>query len=300
MQSKADIQLRTFADHLALERRYSAHTVRAYVDDLHAFLGYLSSQYDLSDAAEAATHHVRSWLSSLAESGLTPRSINRKLSTLRSFYVHGRRVGDFRSNPASSVKSLKVSKRLPSYVEKDQMERLFDGFSPQADLRGDTERLMLELLYQTGVRVSELLSIRPEDVHRAGSTLKVLGKGGKERVIPLGPQMLERIQAYLTRKREEEGVNTEGFLLETPDGRRMQSRQAYEIVRRHLSTVTTAERKGPHVLRHSFATHLTDGGAELNAVKELLGHSSLAATQVYTHNSIGRLLEAYRKAHPKG
>jgi integrase/recombinase XerC len=155
-------------------------------------------------------------------------------------------------------------------------------------------------LYQTGVRVSELLSIRPEDIHPSACTLKVLGKGGKERIIPLDASMVRRIEAYLKEKRREAGAATEGYLLESPSGRRMQSRQAYEIVRRYLSMVTTADRRGPHVLRHSFATHLTDGGAELNAVKELLGHSSLAATQVYTHNSIGRLLEAYRKAHPKG
>ena len=300
MHSTTDIQLQSFVDHLALERRYSAHTVRAYGDDLRAFLDYLNSQYGVSDAAGVEAYHVRSWLSSLAEGGLSPRSINRKLSTLRSFYAHGRRVGVFGSNPATGVRALKVSKRLPSFVEKDQMEALFSRVAFPEGLRGDTERLMLELLYQTGVRVSELLSIRPADVNTAGRSLKVLGKGGKERIIPLDDRMVERIAGYLNRKSGEAGLPTEGFLMESPSGRRMQSRQAYEVVRRYLSMVTTAERKGPHVLRHSFATHLTDGGAELNAVKELLGHSSLAATQVYTHNSIGRLLEAYRKAHPKG
>lgn len=295
-----DQRIKAFAGHLAHERRYSPHTVRAYVDDLRSFLDYLSAQYGVDAPADVETYHVRSWLSSLAESGLSPRSINRKLSTLRSFYDHGRRVGDFGSNPATSVKSMKVSRRLPSFVERENMELLFSRADFTDDLRGDTERLMLELLYQTGVRVSELLSIRPEDVNRAGRSLKVLGKGGKERIIPLAPCMLDRIESHLGRKASEGGGASEGYLLETPAGRRMQSRHAYGIVRRHLSTVTTAERKGPHVLRHSFATHLTDAGAELNAVKELLGHASLAATQVYTHNSIGRLLEAYRKAHPKG
>ena len=300
MAPPIDIQLRAFVVHLALERRYSDHTVRAYGDDLRAFQDYLNSQYGLSDAALVEPYHVRSWLSTLAEGGLSPRSINRKLSTLRSFYAHGRRVGVFVSNPATGVKALKVSKRLPSFVEKEQMEALFSRVVFPEGLRGDTERLMLELLYQTGVRVSELLSIRPSDVNPSGRTLKVLGKGGKERIIPLDDRMVARITGYLSRKAGEAGVPSEGFLLETPSGRRMQSRQAYEVVRRYLSLVTTVERRGPHALRHSFATHLTDGGAELNAVKELLGHSSLAATQVYTHNSIGRLLDAYRKAHPKG
>lgn len=300
MSSPTDVQLQAFSSHLAHERRYSPHTVRAYMDDLRDFTDYLSIQYGLADAARAEAFHVRSWLSSLAEAGISPRSINRKLSSLRSFYLHGRRTGVFEANPVSAVKALKVSRRLPSFVEKEQLDLLFRQVDFPEGLRGDTERLMLELLYQTGVRVSELLSIRPRDVHPESRSLKVLGKGNKERVIPLGDPMLERIAGYLARKVREGGGVTEGYLLETSAGRRMNARQAYAIVRGYLSMVTTSERKGPHALRHSFATHLADNGAELNAVKELLGHSSLAATQVYTHNSIGRLLEVYRKAHPKG
>jgi integrase/recombinase XerC len=300
MPSPIDIQLQAFHSHLAHERRYSVHTVRAYMDDLRDFTDYLLSQYELSDASCVEAFHVRSWLSSLAEAGISPRSINRKLSSLRSFYVHGRRTGVFRSNPVSALKALKVSRRLPSFVEKEQLDRLFRQVAFPEGLQGDTERLILELLYQTGVRVSELLSIRPEDVHPESRALKVLGKGNKERIIPLGDPMLGRIAGYLKRKEREGAGATEGYLLETSAGRRMNPRQAYAIVRGYLSRVTTSESKGPHALRHSFATHLADNGAELNAVKELLGHSSLAATQVYTHNSIGRLLEAYRKAHPKG
>ena len=206
----------------------------------------------------------------------------------------------FAANPAASVRSLKVSRRLPSQVEKGSLEGLFEHGPFPEGLRGATERLILEILYQTGVRVSELLAIRPEHVQPSTRSLRVLGKGNKERLIPLGTGMLQGIEDYLKVKASEGGGVTEGYLVETAAGRRMHPRQAYGIVRRYLSLVTSAESRGPHALRHSFATHLTENGAELNAVKELLGHSSLAATQVYTHNSIGRLLEAYRKAHPRG
>lgn len=300
MSSLADNQLQSFSRHLSVERRYSPHTVRAYVDDLRAYIDHLSYLYGLSDAGLAESFHVRSWLSSLTEQGLGARTINRKLSSLRSFYTHGRRVGSFATNPAASVRSLKVSRRLPSQVEKGSLEGLLENGPFPEGLRGATERLILEILYQTGVRVSELLAIRPEHVQPSTRSLRVLGKGNKERLIPLGAEMLRGIDDYLKTKASENGGVTEGYLVETAAGRRMHPRQAYGIVRRYLSMVTSADRRGPHALRHSFATHLADNGAELNAVKELLGHSSLAATQVYTHNSIGRLLEAYRKAHPRG
>jgi integrase/recombinase XerC len=289
-----------FIEYLQYEKRYSAHTILAYGEDLSQFSRYLQSTYEKADPLQAAALHIRSWMAGLAEEGVKPRSINRKLSCLRSFYTYGRRKGLISVNPAAGIRVLRTPKRLPSFVEERQMRMLMEDIPFPAGPEGALHRLIIDLLYQTGMRVSELLQIRPEDMGNGNGTLRVLGKGKKERIIPLSEGMLTDIRSYLTEKDREQGGRTEGFILETKEGRRMSARQVYAIVKRYLSQVTTAEKKSPHVLRHSFATHLTNHGADLNAVKELLGHSSLAATQVYTHNSIDKLREAHRKAHPKG
>lgn len=237
-------------------------------------------------------------MADLSTRGLKARSVNRKLSCVRSFYSHGRRVGVFLTDPCRDVRLLKVPKRLPVYVEESGMRMLLEDLPFPEGSRGDTERIILEVLYGTGMRISELLQLRVRDIDVRASSLRVMGKGGKERVIPLGPALLERLREHIARKASP-GAG-EGWLVEKEGGGAMHPRTAYGIVRRYLSLVTTSEKRGPHVLRHSFATHLTDRGADLGAVRELLGHSSLAATQVYTHNSIAKLLETHRKAHPKG
>jgi integrase/recombinase XerC len=292
--------LQSFIDYLRFEKRYSAHTVKAYSDDLSQFFIYLSEQYELTDPHAVTTSIIRSWMASLAEKELNPRSINRKLSSIRSFYAHGRRTGIFNNNPASPIQVLKTSKRLPSYIEEGQLNDLFQVVEFPDSWDGHSERLILEILYQTGIRVSELVNIRENHISQNLQSLKVLGKGNKERVIPVGAELMAKIIDYKQRKTLLDECEREGFLLENEKGRKLHTRSVYSVVRKYLSLVTTAEKKSPHVLRHSFATHLTNHGADLNAVKELLGHSSLAATQVYTHNSIEKLRDIHKKAHPRG
>jgi integrase/recombinase XerC len=292
--------IQTFIDYLRFEKRFSVHTVKAYTDDLNQFFSYVHIQYEIENPEAISTLLIRSWMASLAEQEMNPRSINRKLSCLRSFFDHARRTGKLQSNPAASIQVLKTAKRLPSYVEEGQMNDLLRHVEFPDDWNGKTERLVVEILYQTGIRVSELVNIRENHVNQSLQSLKVLGKGNKERIIPLGKSLLEKISGYVIQKSSYLEGEGGGFLLENEKRKKMQTRQVYSIVKKYLSLVTTAEKKSPHVLRHSFATHLTNRGADLNAVKELLGHSSLAATQVYTHNSIEKLRDIHKKAHPKG
>ena len=292
--------VQSFIDYLRFEKRFSVHTVKAYTDDLSQFFSYVHIQYEIENPEAISTLFIRSWMASLAEQEMNPRSINRKLSCLRSFFDHARRTGKLQSNPAASIQVLKTAKRLPSYVEEGQMNDLLRHVEFPDDWNGKTERLVVEILYQTGIRVSELVNIRENHINQSLQSLKVLGKGNKERIIPLGKSLLEKIRGYVSQKSHYLEGEGGGFLLENEKRKKMQTRQVYSIVKKYLSLVTTAEKKSPHVLRHSFATHLTNRGADLNAVKELLGHSSLAATQVYTHNSIEKLRDIHKKAHPKG
>lgn len=290
----------SFVDYLRYEKRYSAHTVRAYGDDLTNFFDYLFLQYGLADASDVMPFHVRSWLAAMTEAGLKGRTVNRKMSCLKSFFKYGRRIGTVMHDPLIDVRVLKTSKRLPSSIGEEQMRVLLHDVEFPEGVAGGLARLVLQVLYETGVRVSELTGLREADVDMHSYTLKVLGKGAKERIIPLSAALVSEVSRFITEKVGGMEVSSQGFLFEYPDGRRLQPRKAYDIVRKYLSMVTTAEKKGPHVLRHSFATHLSNHGADLNAIKELLGHSSLAATQVYTHNTISKLREAHRKAHPRG
>lgn len=299
MHIPADAAINSFIEYLRYEKRYSEHTVLAYGEDLAQFRQFIERQYDIPDPLQARSVHIRSWMAELAEQGVKARSINRKLSCLRSFYTHGRRTGILAVNPATDIRVLKTPARLPTFIEERQMRVLLEDVAFPAGFEGMRERLIVEMLYQTGVRVGELLKAEPADIDFGGRTLKVIGKGRKERIIPLSEGLVGQLRTYLREKGREEAGSEGGCLFETAPGKPMTARRVYGIVRRYLSLVTTAPKRSPHVLRHSFATHLTDHGADLNAVKELLGHASLAATQVYTHNSIGKLREAHRKAHPK-
>jgi integrase/recombinase XerC len=289
-----------FIDYLRFEKRLSAHTVKAYADDLNQFFTYIRGQYETETPEAITAIIIRSWMASLAEMQMNPRSINRKLSCLRSFFTYGRRTGKIKSNPAASLSLLKTAKRLPSYIEENQMQVLLEQVEFPDNWNGKTERLAIEILYQTGLRVSELVNIKEKHISQSLESLKVLGKGNKERILPIGEKLLVMLESYLREKKENGEQAGERFLLENEKGKKLNPRRVYTLVNTYLSLVTSAEKKSPHILRHSFATHLTNRGADLNAVKELLGHSSLAATQVYTHNSIERLRSIHQKAHPKG
>lgn len=289
-----------FLDHIKFEKRYSAHTLRAYSDDLLHFYGFLQMQFEISKPNLITPAMIRSWMASLTLAKIQPRSINRKISSLKSFFKFCLTQGLINANPTKALQILKTKKRLPSYIEQEQMDLLLNSISFPNSFEGRTEYLSISLLYQTGLRVSELVNLKVTQIDRSARQLKVLGKGNKERIIPLNLEMLKRVDEYKQERKLIFSDDSTLNLLVNSKGLPTNARKLYDVVKKYLSLVTTAEKKSPHVLRHSFATHLTSNGAELNAVKELLGHSSLAATQVYTHNSIERLRDIHKKSHPKG
>jgi integrase/recombinase XerC len=291
--------IQPFIDYLKFEKRYSVHTIQAYRDDLVSFFDYTALQFGEVELRGITPPVIRSWLASLKDAGLSSRSVNRKISSLRSFYKYQLRSGAVEQSPMTAVTSPKVSKRLPVYVEEKDMAVLLDDIRFPDTWEGWTDRLSLAIFYHTGMRLSELVNLRESQVDGGKRTLKVLGKGNKERVIPVSPALVEGIQVYTRKKRIElEAPDTE-YLLVNGKGKKLYPKYLYRSVRKYLAQVTTIDKKSPHVLRHTFATHLMNQGAELNSVKELLGHSSLAATQVYTHNTIEKLKDVYKKAHPK-
>lgn len=292
-------QLQPFLDYLKFEKRYSRHTLLSYENDLVGFFDFLELQFGPVTVPEITHTFIRSWLASLKDAGLTAKTLNRKISALRSFFKYGLKTGVLAQSPMAKVVAPKNEKRLPQFVADKDIRTLFDYVEFPDSFRGRTERLALELFYQTGMRLSELTGLKESAVNAATQSLKVLGKGNKERIIPVGTDLLRHIDTYLHEKKQREGADRT-VLLVSEKGRPLQPRAVYAFVKKYLSLVTTIDKRSPHVLRHTFATHLTGAGAELNAVKELLGHSSLAATQVYTHNSIEKLRQVHQNFHPKG
>lgn len=291
--------IQPFLDYLKFEKRFSRHTVIAYETDLVAFFDYIVLQYGATPVGEISHLFIRSWLASLKDAGMTAKSINRKISSLRSFFRYSLKTGLVAQTPMLKVVAPKNEKRLPQFVAGKEMETLFQHVEFGADWKGQTERLVLLLLYHTGMRLSELTGLKESGVQAGSQSLKVLGKGNKERIIPVSAGLMEEICRYREAKKALHAVAPAGTLLITEKGKSLAPRSVYTSVRKYLSLVTTIDKRSPHVLRHTFATHLTGNGADLNAVKELLGHSSLAATQVYTHNTIEKLKNIYKKAHPK-
>jgi integrase/recombinase XerC len=290
--------LQPFLDYLKFEKRYSRHTIISYQTDLISFLDYLVTQYG-GEAIDQISHiYIRSWLASLKDEGLTAKSINRKISSLKSFFKYQVKTGVVKQTPMTKVIAPKNEKRLPSFVADKDMKMLFTHVSFTDDWKGITERLLLLLFYHTGMRLSELIQLKESQVNKGNHTIKVLGKGNKERIIPVSPELLQEITGYV-QKKSVELKEAEDYLLVNEKGKGLKPRSVYTSVKKYLSLITTVEKRSPHVLRHTFATHLTNNGADLNAVKELLGHSSLAATQIYTHNTIEKLKNIYKKAHPK-
>ena len=290
----------SFQDFIKFERRYSVHTIRAYKDDLEHFSQFLKAQFEVDRVDQINPSMIRTWMAAFAAQKVMPRTINRKVSTLKSFFKYCLVKQWLEVSPAKTIQVLKTKKRLPTYIEQDQMENLLQhDFFPD-DFDGRMEYLVVAILYQTGMRVSELVNLKESQIDFSRSQFKVLGKGNKERVIPIGSHLSSIIKSYIVERNNNYGDHDQRLLLMNSRQKNPTARQLYTIVKKYLSLVTTADKKSPHVLRHSFATHLTSNGAELNAVKELLGHSSLAATQVYTHNSIDRLRDIHKKSHPKG
>ncbi len=287
----------SFLQYLQYEKRFSNHTLLAYSTDLNQFYSYLQLTYEIKELAEINHTVVRSWIVSMMEQKISPRSVNRKITTLKTFYKFLLRQNLVTENPMLKIQSPKTSKRLPMFVEKQKMDMLLDndnvGFAE--DEEGLRNKLMIELFYATGMRLSELINLKQQDVDLAACQLKVLGKRNKERIIPFGHELKSKIEEYLEIRKT---TNSE-YLLTGKGGKKMYEKLVYRIVNKYLSVVTTTDKKSPHVLRHTFATHMLNNGADLNAIKELLGHASLSATQVYTHNTVEKLKNIHKQAHPK-
>lgn len=288
-----------FINYLRFEKRYSQHTVMAYQRDLEQFDQYLSGQYGALNIEEINAIYLKSWLANLRlEKEVEVRTINRKISSIRSFFRFLLRKGQIQNNPATVLKVLKTPKRLPAFIKEDQVAEVLQQ-PENDDWKEKTGWLLLGLLYNTGLRVSELASIKEHHVDIKAAHIKVLGKGNKERIIPLKAEMLEELKAYIQAKRQLEIKVDQSSLFVNAKGRAVNVKYIYREVRNRLNSIGQISKKSPHVMRHSFATHLLNNGADLNAIKELLGHASLAATQVYTHNTIEKLKAVYKQAHPK-
>jgi integrase/recombinase XerC len=290
--------IQSFLDYLKFEKRYSRHTVISYETDLVSFFDYIITQYGETPLTQLSHIYIRSWLASLKDEGLAAKTINRKISSLKSFFKFQLKTGVIKQTPMVKIVSPKNEKRLPNFVADKDMKTLFDHVEFPDSWQGKTERLLMLLFYNTGMRLSEVINLKDSQVNASNHSLKILGKGNKERIVPVSPELLSEIKNY-QRERNDFIVEKTDLLLLTEKGKNLSPRGVYSSVKKYLSLVTTIEKRSPHVLRHTFATHLMNNGADLNAVKELLGHSSLAATQVYTHNTIEKLKNIYKKAHPK-
>jgi integrase/recombinase XerC len=291
-----------FLDHLAHEKRCSPHTVAAYRRDLAQFTAFLQAQAGVELPEQAGARAVRAWMMDLMASGTGPRSVNRKLSALRAYYRFARLVGVVEQDPTDLIDPPRTPKRLPEFVEEQRMDRLFAGIRWPDGFEGVRDRCIMELFYGTGMRLAELLGLGVMDLDASACTLRVLGKRNKERVLPLSKGMMDLLATYLEARRslpDAPGAR-DGHLFLTLRGEPLNRRSVQRLVDRYLATVTTQRKRSPHVLRHTFATHMLEHGADLNAVKELLGHAGLAATQVYTHNTVEKLRKVHRQAHPRG
>ncbi|MGV3761892.1 tyrosine-type recombinase/integrase [Parapedobacter sp.] len=291
-----------FIDHfihfLTYEKRFSKHTVTAYGHELAVYTDYLQT-LDV-DAAQMTHRQARAYLAMRLESGLTPASVNRSLAAIRSYYRFLMREGVVTQNPFVLVKALKTSKKLPVTVDKDKLSALLDSAGSFPDsFEGVRDKAVLELLFGTGIRLSELLQIREEHIDFYSGNIRIFGKRNKERLVPMNKSLQALLQYYIDEKIKQYFDNNSSYLIVTKKGKDAYPRLIYDIVTQYLSTISPQQKKSPHVLRHTFATALLDNGADLNAIKELLGHAGLAATQIYTHNSVERLKSIYKQAHPK-
>jgi integrase/recombinase XerC len=292
-----------FQQYLEVERGNSPHTVIAYTQDLSTFQAFLQEHYSLDvyqpKGAEAVTHRmIRVWMGELLDAGLGNRSVSRKVASVSAYYRFLRKSGHVRQNPVTKVKVPKFEKKLPSFVKHDGIEQLFEGVDFGGGMEGARDRAILEVLYSCGLRRSELVGLQFRNIDFLNSTVKVMGKGRKERIVPLGRCAAQAMKAYMLACDEYRLNYREDFFVK-PDGEPIYDRLVHRLVDKYLKQVSSLTKTSPHVLRHTFATHLLDRGADLNAIKEMLGHTSLAATQVYVHNTISKLKDVYSKAHPK-
>ncbi len=286
-----------FISYLQTEKRSSAHTILAYQKDIETFHEFLNEQFEVSPAGEVTTEMIRSWVAGLMDQKLSTASINRKISALKAYYKFLMKSGLIHSNPALNIHNLRKAKPLPVYVDQEKMDTLLYNLVPGDRFADVRDRMVILLLYATGMRLGELIALKVSDIDFSGLRLKVTGKRNKERIIPFSKEMANEIKTYL-QFRDKTFAHAAKELIVTNRGKRAYPRMIYRIVHRALTGYVT-DRRSPHVLRHTFATHLLNKGASLNAIKELLGHADLSATQIYTHTSIEQLKSIYSHAHPR-
>jgi integrase/recombinase XerC len=291
--------LSDFLQFLRFEKRYSQHTLIAYQKDLETFYSFVAATFDIADATLISHFHIRSWLASLKDDKQAARTINRKLSSLNSFYRHLLKQQLVTNNPVRQLHAQKLPERLPVYLKEKETDHMLEELQYDEGFKGFTDRMICDLLYQTGMRRSELQHLKEADIEWSLNQVRILGKGNKERLVPVSPILLNVIKEYISDKKKLPAHNNI-YLLNLESGEPLYAGYIYRVVKHYLSIITTQKKKSPHVLRHTFATHLLNNGANIQAIKDLLGHSSLAATQVYTHNNIDKLKEIHKLNHPRG
>lgn len=292
-------RLTDFIHFLKFEKRYSPHTVLSYANDLEQFRDYLATEFDSPELKTITHFHIRGWLAGLKDHKQTPRSLNRKISSLSAFFKQQVRLGYLEKNPVRQLHALRVPERLPVFLKEKETQNLLEEVQFDEGFKGATDRLICELLYSTGMRRNELQELKESDIEWGLKQIRVLGKGNKERLIPVNAVLMDSIRDYIQEKQKLPTFDSH-HLLVLESGMQLYAGYIYRVVTRYLGGVTTQKKKSPHVLRHTFATHLLNNGANIQAIKDLLGHSSLAATQVYTHNNIDRLKEIHKQNHPRG
>lgn len=289
----------SFLQYLQVEKRYSLHTVRSYLNDLDQFYRFLSSLGLPEDAAGVTSYDIRAWIVSMLDNGYSTISVHRKISCLRVFYRYLRKEGIINSDPLEKVVLPKRKKHLPVFIEEEAINKLLDNYSFGDSFAGIRNRTIVELLYVTGMRRAELIGLRDNDVDLVDGSLKVTGKRNKQRIIPVIKPFISRLEEYIRVRNENVQPVANGWFFITDKGNKLYDKYVYNTVNSYLSMVTTIEKKSPHILRHTFATHMLNHGADLNSIKELLGHANLSATQIYTHNTFEKLKKVYKQAHPR-
>jgi integrase/recombinase XerC len=290
--------LEEFINYLKNERRYSMHTIESYNSDLKHFFLFLANHQYNTEVKNIDSAKIRRWIVEMMDGGIKARSIVRKLSALKAFFKYLMRQNIVDHNPLDKIVSPKVGKRIPEFVEENKMDLLLDEVTFDESFEGWRNRMIIETFYYTGIRLSELISLKINDIDFSAQSIKVTGKGNKQRIIPLIPDYIMDLKRYLAEREQILGED-QSFLFCTKKGKKLYPRLVERVVNQFLSLVTTIDKKSPHVLRHTFATHLLNRGADLNAIKELLGHANLSATQIYTHSSIEKLNKIYKQAHPR-
>jgi integrase/recombinase XerC len=289
----------SFLQYLQIEKRYSLHTVRSYLNDLDQFYAFLLSLGLPDDPTLVSSHDIRAWIVSMLDNNYSTISVHRKISCLRVFYRYLRKEGVIKNDPLEKVVLPKREKSLPVFIEEEALTELLDNYSFGDGFAGIRNRTIIEILYLTGMRRSELIGLRDNDVDLPEGSLKVTGKRNKQRIIPLVKPFINRMEEYIKVRNDNFATVKNGWFFITDKGNKLYDKYVYNTVIRYLAMVTTIEKKSPHVLRHTFATHMLNHGADLNSIKELLGHANLSATQIYTHTTFEKLKKVYKQAHPR-